>query len=104
MGTEVVHHHNLTLTQRGCQYPLDVCLEDRGSGRTLYGKRYAHPLHAYTRKRRSVLTAVARYRAVSPLSLLGPAVYRRKGDVCAHLILKNTRERAPSDWATITFQ
>ncbi len=49
MRREVVHYHDLTRAQRGCQNPLDVSFEDLTVGRALHGQGRSHPLYAHAR-------------------------------------------------------
>ena len=65
---------------------LYVSFEDHRSGRALHGKRWSHPFYAHAREHCGVSSPVARYRAMCPLTLLGPGVQRRQRDVRAHLI------------------
>src|SRR5215203_1990250 len=86
---EVIHHHHLTSTQVGCQDQLHICFEDLTVGRTFHGQRWPHPLHAHARKQRGVLPPIARHRALSPLSFLGPPIQSIERGVRAHLIDKH---------------
>src|SRR5215218_7656185 len=89
MGAKVVHHHHLPLAQRGGEDPLYVGLEDSGGGSAFDGHGWSHPLHAHAGEHGGVPAAIAGHRAVGPLSLLGPTVYRSKRCVGAHLVYEN---------------
>src|SRR5215212_3697005 len=89
MGAKVVHHHHLPLAQRGGEDPLYVGLEDSGGGSAFDGHGWSHPLHAHAGEHGGVPAAISGHRAVGPLSLLGPPVYRRKRCVGAHLVYEN---------------
>src|SRR5215216_1690136 len=65
---------------------LHVSLEERGSARTLHGKRWSHPFGAHARKHGGVSSAIASYRPMCPLTLRCPGIQSRQRDVRAHLI------------------